>query len=170
MQNILWNSYGCLLHFFFSMNYENYSLQYSIISGLYFANFSYFDLKLLYLIWRIKNLRIFSDIITLRRRLLMFYCLLYLTLFIHLYYVMEFSFEKNYIIFGVFMTWLPQIIFNTWENNRQVLPFVSILLYSGNKLFLPIYFRGYEANIFHTKIDYEFCLVIIGIQMLMVKI
>lgn len=53
-ENIIWNSYGCLCHFFLTLNYPNYLYQFILPTITFFINFSITDLQFLYSIWRIK--------------------------------------------------------------------------------------------------------------------
>jgi hypothetical protein len=130
--------------------------QFGIPTFLYFANFSIFELKLLYTLWRFKYNRYLNDPIIMRKKLIQFYFVFYIVMFFSLFYVMKFYFEKKYIFCAICLTWIPQIIFNCITKNRISMPGVNILLTSINKMFLPFYFRGCPDNFFQFSYDYHF--------------
>jgi hypothetical protein len=166
-QNIVWNAYGCLCHFFLAVNNDDYIVQFGIPAFLYFANFSVFELRLLYNLWKNQNIAELNDINTIRKKLVKFYITFYVFLFLSLFFVTKFYFEEAYILLALIITWSPQIIYNSLYNNRVSLPLINIFLNTFNKILIPIYFRGCSQNIFHIKYNTTFiyiCLVIISAQ------
>lgn len=123
---------------------------------LYFANFSIFELKLLYNLWRIKNTRYMNDPLILRRKLIQFYFMFYFIMFFSLFYVLKFYFDPPYIYFALIFTWLPQIIFNAIYKNKMSMPLINIVLTSLNKMFIPFYSRGCPENLFQIKSNSTF--------------
>jgi len=121
-----------------SVNFENYVYHFAIPSLLLFINFSIFELRLLTVVWKNQNIRYTSDTILLRRKLFRLYAIIYFSIFISIFFLMRFLFEKEFIFLGVFFTILPQIGHNLVEKNRICMPLLNIFLYSLNKLFLPV--------------------------------
>lgn len=168
-QNIVWNAYGCLCHFFMTVKYEQYSYYFSTPAMLYFINFSIFELRLLYNVWSIKNLRLINNATSLRRKLIQFYFTFYIVMFFALFYVMRFYFNKSYIFAAIMLTWLPQILYNFIYNNKRSMPLINIILMSINRVALPIYIRGFKDNIFQLRADIDFVLLFLICFILEVK-
>lgn len=152
-QNIIWNSYGCLCHFFLAVNDEEYISHFGIPAFFFFANFSIFELRLLYNVWKNQNIHELNDINVIRKKLVKFYITFYIFLFMSLFFVTKFYFEHTYILIAVCVTWTPQIIYNFIYNNQTSMPLINIFLNSFNKVLIPFYFRGYSQNIFNIKTD-----------------
>ena len=136
-----------------------YTIQFGIPAFLFFANFSIFEIKLLYTLWRIKNIRYANDQAALRKKLIQFYFAFYIVMFFSLFYVMKFFFVKPYIFTATLFTWVPQIIFNVIYKNKLSMPMLNIFLMGLNKIFLPFYFRGCPENFFKLSHDYSFILL-----------
>jgi hypothetical protein len=115
-----------------------------------------------------KNSRLFSDPHILRKKLVQFYFIFYLIMFFSLFYVMKFFFEKPYILIAICGTWIPQIIYNIIYNNRISMPFINIILFSSNKLFIPFYFRGYSDNLFKLSTDTNF--LVVGLFLMLIQV
>jgi len=163
-QNTIWNAYGCLCHFFLAVNNEQYVPHFGIPAFIYFTNFSIFELRLLYNLWKNQNLAELNDMNNVRVKLIKFYITFYIFLFLSLFFVTKFYFEQVYIAIAVVVTWLPQIYYNVYYKNRSSMPVVNIILNTINKLFIPVYFRGYPKNIFKIKTDIQFMYFILGIM------
>lgn len=133
-----------------------YSYQFGIPAFLYFANFSIFELKMLYTIWKNQNSRYMYDAAMIRKKLVQFYFTFYIIMFFSLFYVMRFYFDKTYIFYALLLTWMPQIIYNAIYKNRMSMPLINIFLNSLNKVLLPFYFRGCPDNFFQISHDYSF--------------
>ena len=155
-QNVIWNSYGCLCHFFLTINYGKYFLQFLLPTLFYFINFSITDLRFLYGLWRMKYKHILTDPLLVRKKLIQLYCVFYIVMFLSLFYVTKFYFSKPYVIFGVSMTWVPQIVYNIVNNNKVAMPWVYIIFTSFYRLYVPCYFRGNKHNFFLISPDYRF--------------
>ena len=80
-ENIIWNSYGCLCHFFLTLNYPTYLYYFIFPTIVYFLNFSFTDLKFLYTIWRLKYQKDLVDINLIKRKLIQLYFTFYLGMF-----------------------------------------------------------------------------------------
>ena len=169
-ENIIWNSYGCLCHFFLTLNYPTYLYYFIFPTIVYFLNFSFTDLKFLYTIWRLKYQKDLADINLIKRKLIQLYFTFYLGMFFSLFFVTKFFFYKPYIIFGILLTWTPQIIFNIYYNNRISLPWSYIILTSIYRLFIPCYFRLNKNNFFLISPDYTFSFFIISLMIFQIYI
>jgi hypothetical protein len=137
-QNVIWNCYGCLFHFSMTVNFDNYVYHFGIPSFLLFLNFSVFELRLLTIVWKNQNIRLNSDSMLLRRKLFRLYAIIYFSIFVSIFFVMRFLFEKKFIFLALFLTFLPQIGHNMLERNRICMPLLNVFLYSINKMFLPV--------------------------------
>ncbi len=169
-ENIIWNSYGCLCHFFLTLNYPNYLHQFVFPTITFFINFSITDLQFLYFIWRIKYQNELTDPIIVRKKLIRLYFMFYLGMFFSLFFVTKFLFDKSFIIFGILLTWTPQILFNIYYNNRISLPWSYIILISIYRLFIPCYFRINKNNFFLISPDYPFSIFIIFLMLIQIYI
>lgn len=161
-ENIIWNFYGCLCHFFLTINYAKYFVHFLIPTIFYFINFSVTDLRFLYSLWRLKYSRFLSDPTLVRKKLLQLYLIFYLVMFFSLFYITKFYFSKPYILLGIALTWIPQIIYNALYNNKISMPWIYIIFTSFYRLFIPCYFRGNKENFFLISPDYQFvvlCLI-----------
>ena len=159
--NIVWNSYGCLCHFFLTINYPNYVYHFFFPTLFFFINFSITDLRFFYSIWRLKNQKELMEPIIIRKKLVKLYFMFYLGMFFSLFFVTKCFFYKPYIIIGIILTWTPQIIFNIYYNNRVALPWSYLIFTSIYRLFIPCYFRLNKKNFFLISPDYTFCVFII---------
>ena len=168
--NIIWNSYGCLCHFFLTLNYPNYLHQFSFPTITFFINFSITDLQFLYSIWRIKYKNELTDPIIVRKKLIKLYFMFYLGMFFSLFFITKFLFDKYYIILGILLTWMPQILFNIYYNNRVALPWSYIIFISIYRLFVPCYFRINKNNFFLISPDYSFSIFIIFLMLIQILI
>ena len=169
-ENIIWNSYGCLCHFFLTLNYPTYLYYFIFPTIVYFLNFSFTDLKFLYTIWRLKYQKDLADINLIKRKLIQLYFTFYLGMFFSLFFVTKFFFYKPYIIIGILLTWTPQIIFNIYYDNRISLPWSYIILTSIYRLFIPCYFRLNKNNFFLISPDYFFSFFIISLMIFQIFI
>ena len=168
--NIIWNSYGCLCHFFLTLNYPNYLHQFAFPTITFFINFSITDLQFLYFIWRIKYQNELTDPIIVRKKLIRLYFMFYLGMFFSLFFVTKFFFDKSFIILGILLTWSPQILFNIYYNNRVSLPWSYIIFISIYRLFIPCYFRINRNNFFLISPDYPFSIFIIFLMLVQIYI
>ena len=155
-ENILWNSFGCLCNFVFTMYHNYYYINFGIISFLFFINFSIIDIRLLYTIWNIKFRHLFTNPLELRKKLIQFYFYFYLIMFFCFFFAMKFYFDKYYNLFGIFMTWVPQIIYNIKNKNKISPPILYLIIININRLFPLFYFRGYKNNFFDYSTNYKY--------------
>ena len=158
--NIIWDAYGCLCHFFLFVFYRNYSYQFAIPAFVNFINFSIIDLRLLYVVWSLKNTHLITDPLVLRRKLIQFYLFFYLIMFFCFLFVMKFYFDKIYILIEIVITWIPQIVYNSIYKNKVSFPIIYIILIDLNRIFPSLYFRCYSNNFFQFSPDYLFVIII----------
>jgi hypothetical protein len=160
-ENIIWNSYGCLIHFFLTLYYPKYVYEFAFPTITFFFNFSFTDLRFLYCIWRLKNQKHFTDQVLIKKKLLKLFGGFYLLMFFSLLFAIKFLFYKPFILIGILLTWTPQIIYNIYYNNKISLPWSYVLFTSFYKLFIPCYFRLNKKNFFLIPPDFIFSIFII---------
>ena len=155
-ENIIWNAYGCLCHFFLCISFPNFRSQFGIPAVVFFFHFSVMDIRLLYTLWSMKYSEFYTDPIILRRKLMQFYFMFYFIMFFSFFFVLKFYFNKTYIIFALLFTWIPQIVYNVIYHNKISLPLSFIFIVCISRIFPSLYFRGYEHNFFELSPDYKF--------------
>lgn len=92
----------------------------------------------MYNLWKNHNAQHAYDAVIMRRKLIQFYFTFYIAMFISLFFVMKFYFDKFYIVIGILFTWLPQIVYNSLYNNKLSMPLFHVIITSVNKMFLPV--------------------------------
>lgn len=106
----------------------------------------------------------------LRKKLMQFYATFYVIIFISLFYVRNFYFEKTYIFFAINLTWIPQIVHNAAFKNKLSFPLIYIFATSLNKIFVLVYFRTYKGNFLRFENDYIFTIFTLAFHVLTVKL
>ena len=157
-QGFIWHSYCCLSNMNFGVNYPTYVIRFTLLSGCHMICFAIFDLKLIYTYWQILSRQLPYDIFL--RKKLRFYICFYAFVFGSFFMLLKAYYDKTYITIMSVILWLPQIIFNCIRNNIVGLPFMYILITTLDRMFLPLYFRGYNKNLFRIRNDTTF---IIGV-------
>ena len=153
--NCCFNLIICLIHFLLSISIieEELSYQFGIITIIYFFCFIGFELKLLLLIFRIKN-EFEENMQLYRRRLLGLYLLFYVC-FSLIFFNIKVCLTNYYLILSIYtLSWLSQIIFSIYKNQRPPMSRLYIVWNSINRLFLPIYAKGIDKNFFDLKPSY----------------
>lgn len=161
--NTIWNAYGCLCHFFLCVSYKVYICQFGFPALIYFISFSVVDIRLLYTIWALKYNHIYTEAIILRRKLMQFYLNFYVIMFISFFYVLKFYFDKPYTLGLICLTWLPQVMYNIYYQNKKSLPLVYYVTVIVSKMFPVVYFRGIKTNFFELSVDYWFICLCCGV-------
>ena len=59
-------------------------------------------------------------------------------MFLGLFFVTKFYFDKTYLLISLSLTWIPQIIHNFNEKNQISFPIFNILIFTLNKLAVPV--------------------------------
>lgn len=77
-----------------------------------------------------------------------------------------------FIITFLFTSFMPQIIYNAvyFKEKTNLIPNKNIFGLILNKLYLPIYFKGFIGNVFKTKVNYMFVVLYLSIIFLQVII
>ena len=152
---IMWSALICGVNFYLSLTYEPFTYEYGMPSMIYFALFSIFLLKILFIGWKSRYTDlIFNNVPEFRKKLfrfyLIFYCLLFCTLIsIKLWY--------TYFIFTYFLfasTWIFQIYFSAKNGTKPPMPYSYIFITSLFKILIPIYLKAYDNNIFSLRPNY----------------
>ena len=145
----------CIVHFFLSVSIvdEDISYQFGVISVIYFFSFVGFELKLLLLVFRIKNESGVNRNIY-RRRLVSLYLMFYIC-FSFIFFNIKGCVTDFYLILIVYtLSWLSQIILSFCKNSRPPMPRLYIVWLSLSRLFFPIYIKAYKNNFFDLKPSY----------------
>ena len=134
------SGYGCFFHFYLILTNSIGFKYFSFIGGIFFINFTLTDYRFLDIIWRIKNKDYINNYIIFRKRTVRFYILSYLVLFFMLIFMDNLIFNIYLSILYIILTWLPQIIYNSYYYNRTSLPYSYIIINSLLRLFPSLYF------------------------------
>ena len=121
-----------------SISFESYTSYFGIPAFLFFINFSCFEIRLLFLVWKSQTQNNIQDTYSLRRKLMKFYILFYISIFISLFLVTKLYFIRHYIITAISLTWIPQILYNIQTNNKTSFPLFNVFIISLNKIVFPV--------------------------------
>ena len=145
----------CIIHFILSISTkdEDMSYQFGVPTIIYFFGFTGFELKLLLLIFKTRNNDIVNQEIY-RRKLLCLYLFFYISLSIMIFNIKECLTNYYLILFVYSFAWLSQIIYSISINARPPMSRMYIVCLSISKLYLPIYIKGSDENIFDLKPSY----------------
>ena len=151
--HIMWTSLVCGVNFFMSLTRKSSTYEYSMPSFCYFCLFSIFLLRILFLAWRARN-RDITDMQLFRKKLLRFYLLFYLFLFITLISV-KLWYSYFFLTFLLFAsTWIFLIIYSTLKGTKPPMSYLYILSASFSKISICIYIKAYKNNIFGYRPNY----------------
>ena len=145
----------CTIHFFLSMvqTDDDVSYQFGIVSIIYFFSFLGFELKLLLLIFRIKN-DLYGNRDLYRRRMSCLYLISFIV-FNFIFFNIKECVTNFYLIVTIYsFSWLSQILLSICKNARPPMSRLYIVWNSLSRLFLPIYFKGFSNNFFDLKPSY----------------
>ena len=151
--HIMWTSLICGANFFMSLTRTSSAYEYGMPSFCYFALFSIFLLRILFLAWRARN-RDVTNMRVFRKKLLKFYLLFYIFLFISLISV---KIWYSYFICTLLLmgsTWICQIIYSAKKGTKPPMSYAYILSTSFSKITLCIYLKAYKSNIFGYRPNY----------------
>ena len=160
--HIMWTSLICGANFFMSLTRTSGSYEYGMPSFCYFALFSIFLLRILFLAWRARN----RDVINMRvfrKKLLKFYLFFYVFLFVSLISV---KIWYSYFICTMLLmgaTWICQIIYSAKKGTKPPMSYSLILSSSFSKITLCIYLKAYKNNVFGYRPNYLKTIIIIFI-------
>lgn len=145
----------CIVHFFLSISTldEDMSYQFGVPTIIYFFGFTGFELKLLLLVFRTRNDNNNNQVIY-RKRLLCLYIFFYLSLSLMVLNLRE-CLKNFYLILLVYIfSWLSQILFSIITNTRPPMSRMYIICLSLSKIYLPIYLKAFDGNLFDLKPSY----------------
>ena len=171
---IMWSALICGVNFFLSLTYEPLTYEYGMPSMIYFALFSIFLLRILFIGWKSRYLELlFADVAQFRKKLfrfyLIFYCLLFCTLIsIKLWYT---YFILTFFLFA--STWIFQIYYSAKQGTKPPMPYSYIFVASLFKILIPIYLKAYENNIFSLRPSYFkvfLCVITVFIEAVIVSL
>ena len=132
---------------------EDMSYQFGVPTIIYFFGFTGFELKLLLLVFRTRNDNNINQVIY-RKRLLCLYVFFYVSLSLMVLNIRE-CLKNYYLILTIYIfSWLSQILFSIITNTRPPMSRMYIICLSMSKLFLPIYLKAFDGNIFDLKPSY----------------
>ena len=151
--HIMWTSLVCGVNFFMSLTRKSQQFEYSMPSFCYFALFSIFLLRILFLAWRARN-RDITDMQLFRKKLLRFYLLFYVFLFTTLVSVKIWYsyFFFTFILFA--STWICQIIYSAKQGTKPPMSYLYILSASASKISICFYLKAFKNNIFGYRPNY----------------
>ena len=160
--HIMWTSLVCGVNFFMSLTKKSRVYEYSMPSFFYFCLFSIFLLRILFLAWRARN-RDIIDMQAFRKKLLRFYLLFYLFLFLSLISVkLWYSyFILTFLLFA--STWIFQIIYSSLKGTKPPMSYLYILSASFSKISLCIYIKAYKNNIFGFRPNYTKVVIVTSV-------
>ena len=151
--HIMWTSLVCGVNFFMSLTRKSYNYEYTMPSFFYFALFSIFLLRILFLAWRARN-RDIIDMQLFRKKLLRFYLLFYIFLFTTL---ISIKLWYSYFIFTFILfasTWISQIIYSARQGTKPPMSYLYIMSTSLSKIIISFYVKAYKNNIFGYRPNY----------------
>lgn len=102
----------------------------------------FFDMKLVFVVWRAVNMTMVMTTAELRKKLTMFYVKFYLTLFIYLTVMYFFHFEVWVLIIQPFLVYMPQIVKNVKKGNNPHFYKSYIFGVLGLRMVLVLYYKG----------------------------
>lgn len=149
--NLVWNAFVSFANLFLSLFDDRLFNDFIIPTMLYFINFSYFEIKLVYLTWRNRHIANFNNEAEqnyfLRQKFLKFYLIFCILLFNYLdmvvllsfIFVYNIFFKKPFIIIMTALTWAFQILYNLRRGKKCKVYLLSILIISINRIFIPVY-------------------------------
>ena len=151
----------CIIHFYLSVTTsdEGISYQYGIVTIIYFFGFTGFELKLLLLVFKIKNNLRNRNLY--RRRLLSLYIMFYIIFVIISINMKQCITNFNLITIVYTLSWLSQILVSVCQNSRPPIPRLYIVWSSLSRLYLPIYAKGFKYNCFNLRPSYLKVLLLI---------
>lgn len=138
-----------------SSNNEDISYQFGVPSIIYFFAITGFEHKLFVYSWRARYIeRYFNDMEWFKKYVWLFYIMFYAIWTIFMIYIKEFLTNYTIILLYFSTIWLFQIIFSAKNGSRPPMSRSYIFFLSLCKLYLPIYLKGIDGNIFDLRPSY----------------
>ena len=168
--NCYYKAVLCVIHFFLSISnsVDDMSYEFGVPTIIYFFAFAGFDLKLLVQTLRTRYIDTI-DTQSFRLKLLFYYTGFYTVLAVILINMREILTNFKLMLFIYLFFWFSQILRSLVKGTRPPLSRSYIFYNSVSKLFLPLYIKGYDGNIFNLKPSYikvYIIVLIIFIQMI----
>ena len=153
--NCYYKAIICVIHFFLSItnSNEDLSFEFGIPTIIYFFAFAGFELRLLVQTVRTRYIDILGTE-TFRLKLLFYYTGFYIVLAVILINMREILTNFKLMVFIYISFWFSQILRSLIKGTRPPLSKSYIFYNSVSKLFLPLYIKGYDGNIFNLKPSY----------------
>jgi hypothetical protein len=163
--HIMWTSLVCGVNFFMSLTRKSASYEYTMPSFCYFALFSVFLLRILFLAWRARN-RDIIDMQVFRKKLLRFYLLFYVFLFTTLISI-KIWYSYFFFTFVLFAsTWICQIIYSAKQGTKPPMSYLYICSTSFSKISICFYIKAFRNNIFGYRPNYLKVFIVSGVIIL----
>ena len=145
----------CIMHFYLSITItdEDMSYQFGVPTIIYFFGFTGFELKLLLLVFKIRHNGMGNQELY-RKRLLCLYLLFYILLIIMVLNIRECLTNYSLILFVYSFAWLFQILYSMVTNSRPPMSRMYIICLSLGRLYIPLYIKGMDGNMFDLKPSY----------------
>ena len=159
--DIIWNALICLGSTQEGLNQFSGANRFVIIGLLYFFIFAFIEGVLYFFTFNIEKKTDLKLLI-----LITLYSIIYLLMLINYLFI-----QQIYLLIFIFTTFLPQIFYNLKLKDKiNKIPKKFIFSLLLNRLFLPIYIRGYSNNIFLSKTNYKFCFLLISSNLIQLVI
>lgn len=145
-----------------SFEYKSQGEGFAVISLLYFVIFAFIEGVVLYFTYN------FANIVEMKRLLIT--CAIAIVTFI---IIGNFLFICDlFIIILLYSSFIPQIVYNVLhvKETPNAIPKKNILGLTLNKLYLPLYFKGYSHNVFKTKVNNMFVWSYLAVLLLQVVV
>ena len=169
--NILWGTLYCLININITTIYGGQNLMLVLPTLLFLANYGWFEVRILIKIieYQSSNDTTLTPLL-LRQKISVFFCKLYILMFISMYFFTYFLSDIKFITLSTLLLWTPQIITNVIYQSRLSFPICHILLNSFIRIFFVIYFRGFKWNVFYFEPDYWLVCYCISLTILQILI
>ncbi|KAH3758277.1 zinc finger family protein [Pelomyxa schiedti] len=161
--NALLDSYLCFLHLAASFVFKPLFYPFAIASFIQFVKFSLFEMRLLLAVRKARNPALFAQgIETVRTEVSLMYWKLYAMLFGGLLLFYYFQSIFMFIVAALYSFWIPQIASNAYYGHSQSLLTTFTLATSICRLFIPVYFTGYNNNFMRFEPQHNVALLFVG--------
>lgn len=137
--NIVWNSIVSIFHFFLTVYRPETSYEYGLPFITYFILFSVVELRLLFFSWKSRYAELqYSNNRLFKTKMMQFYCLFYLFLFLSLVLI-KYLYTENIMFFMTFAsTWLFQIIHSAQLKTKPSQKLSYLMIITCAKAFYPV--------------------------------
>ena len=150
--DMCWNALICLSAVSNSFNTTENSQGYAAVAFIYFFIFGFFEGLIFYFTY---NFEVNKEM-----KMLVLNCVIHIILFI---LTLTYLFKHTiFIIILLSTTFVSQILYNIRLKDKQnSIPIKSIVSITLNRLFIPLYMKGFRNNVFMAKTNYLFCFALV---------